>query len=140
MSPKTFTTILVALAFVAGCGDNGTTTSPGGGDIDTTPPGIPVGVAIEADDTTLTVRWNDNAEPDLAGYVVQRSFDEADWLVVSDVLTTSEFQDGHSSEVYFRVSAVDQTGNQSAYSSSVGYTAPNGPGPKGPSKPDEPDY
>ena len=89
---------------------------------------------------TLTVRWDDNAEPDLAGYVVQRSFDEADWLVVSDVLTTSEFEDETDSEVHFRVSSLDQTGNQSAYSSSVGYYGPNGPGPKEPSKPIEPDY
>ena len=41
--------------------------------LDRTPPAVPVGLALEAGDSRVLVRWDDGTEPDLAGYWVERS-------------------------------------------------------------------
>ena len=101
MTPKTLKIIpcVFALALVMGCSDSN---NPLAEDtIDTVPPATPLGVELEAytgANPWLAVRWADNAEIDLAGYVVQRSFDDGlSWEDVTAVITDSEFVDSYYS-------------------------------------------
>jgi hypothetical protein len=130
MTPKTLKIIPCALALVAiaGCSDN---SNPlGEGTLDTVPPAVPANVELQAHrggNPSLEILWTPNAEADLAGYVVQRSLDEGDtWVDATAVITTNEFVDTYYSKASYRVSAVDLSENQSAFSSTVSYLAANG--------------
>jgi hypothetical protein len=129
MTPKMLKIIpFVAIIALVGCGDSGT--APLTETIDTVPPAVPANVELQAwlgVEKALVVTWESNAEPDLAGYIVQRSLDDEDtWETVTGVLTTNEWHDGYHSLAHYRVSAVDLSENQSAFSGSVGYLAGNG--------------
>ena len=93
--------------------------------IDTVPPLAPVGVEVSGDVSDLVqIIWSPNAEADLAGYTVYRSSTpdgpygpistrtlECPWFFTE--IATMEL-------AYFRVTASDQSGNESAYSQVVG--------------------
>ena len=116
--------ILPVALMIAGCGDSDPM-SPN--PIDTTPPSVPAAVELSALYDHLEVTWAPNAEADLAGYVVSRSLDDgATWTPVSATpFTENTFEDGKYPLVQYRVAAVDASSNQSAFSSAVGYRAPN---------------
>jgi hypothetical protein len=124
--PRTLLTLLpfvFALAFV-GCGDDGdSTTNPpldNPGDdpvVDTTPPNVPTGLFVRHVNGSLRVHWDENSEPDLAGYKLQRSLDRGQtWADVSPtVLTENTVNDTYAGSVEYRVLAEDTSENQSAY-------------------------
>jgi hypothetical protein len=86
---------------------------------DKTPPLPPTGLDIVVSDTGAYLTWNPNAETDLAGYRIFRS-DRAngDFRPISDhVISTNAFFDpSYRSGQYYRVSAIDEFGNESAMS------------------------
>jgi hypothetical protein len=124
---------------LAGCGDNGSASSPEEPVPDTIPPAVPVHVRFDASEPgALYVFWQENSEPDLAGYVLQRSLDDGQsWVIVADtLLSVASYRDTFRNRVDYRVAAVDLSQNQSGFSAKVTFLAP--PGGKIPTRPFEP--
>lgn len=118
--------VIVGALALAGCGDDGTTTvEPPSETIDTTAPNAPTGLGVDPVETTLLVEWEANSEPDLAGYVLERSLDRGvTWTAVSETMLTDEsYTDTYHSRADYRVSAVDSADNQSAASAVATYVA-----------------
>ena len=144
---------VLALA-LAGCGDGDSSaaptddpgidtpvTPPEEPEVDTVPPGIPTSVAVEPIAQTIVVQWNENSEPDLAGYVLQRSVDNGqEWVVVTpSLITEATYTDTYRGNVAYRVMAEDTSRNQSAASAMVHYVNANpGGNGKNPSNPETP--
>lgn len=131
MTPKTvlaLATCLVAFALV-GCGDNGTGSIVSPEDpivADTVPPAVPTDMVVHALTRTVEVSWSENSEPDLAGYVLQRSFDGgSSWETLGgSLLTTASYTDARDYSALYRVAATDLSSNQSAFSNQEGYWVP----------------
>jgi uncharacterized protein len=86
---------------------------------DKTPPRIPSGLEIVQSDTGIYLTWDPNSETDLAGYRIFRSDNaNGDSRPISDrVISTNAFFDpSNRLGQYYRVSAVDEFGNESAMS------------------------
>lgn len=128
MTPKYWIAVPMLSLMLIGCGDNESTTTPVD-PIDTAPPATPSGLDLAARtsiDPHITIAWDANAEPDFARYELQRSLDEgATWTIVSYTLTDNEYVDTYYSKAEYRVSAFDESDNQSAFSSPVSYLAAN---------------
>jgi len=94
------------------------TTEQSGGD--TTPPVAPTGLTATATgSTSIDLDWNNNTETDLAGYKIYRSttggFTPGSENFITQV-TTSSYSDTEltpNTTYYYRVTAVDTSGNQS---------------------------
>ncbi|MGH2570610.1 MAG: hypothetical protein ACRDGR_05250, partial [bacterium] len=116
MTPRRLLRIVAAPAVAAlvagGCGQTSETV------VDTTPPNAPSSLALDPDESSLTISWADNSEADLAGYTLERSMDRGQtWApVTADVLTESSYVDTLHGRADYRVAAVDLSDNQSAYS------------------------
>ncbi len=88
--------------------------------LDTAPPATPTGVSATVEPVRdVRLRWSANAEPDLAGYHVYRALTSGGTLVrlTSSVLSPNEYLDSSTPDslsVWYAVSAVDGTGNESA--------------------------
>lgn len=137
MTSKTVLMILISLTSFAlmGCGDNDSTTAPTLV-VDTVAPAVPAGVTIAAYSDHVDITWDENAEPDLAGYVLERSFDRESWTqMASGLLVSSQYVDSKYNEASYRVAAQDASANVSAYSGSHGYGYSSHDPPKFPSKP-----
>ncbi|SNR38597.1 chitinase [Haloechinothrix alba] len=101
-------------------------------DPDPEPPAAPQDVSATASGPSqVDVTWADNDEPDVDGYKVYRSTEPgfevgAGTLVAEDIAVSSYSDSGRSPETtyYYRVSAVDDTGAESAPSSEVSATTP----------------
>jgi predicted phage tail protein len=88
---------------------------------DLTPPAKPTGLTAVSGVDRVFLTWNENKEPDLAGYHVYRSTKSGrDYERLTDkLLLRSTFSDEavKSGAVYYYVlTAVDQSGNESEYS------------------------
>ncbi|MEI8189880.1 MAG: GNA1162 family protein, partial [candidate division NC10 bacterium] len=99
--------------------------------IDTTPPVAPGPIGSTPGDGTIQLRWSGVADADLAGYRVYRSDRPLSGFTV--VLTTEDTHVRDSglvnfASVYYRVSAVDTSGNESPLSVVVA-AMPIPPGP-----------
>ena len=127
MTPKTVLTLIASLSLAAvvlvGCGDDSSTVISPGPAVDTVPPASPTGVRVNTTVTTVELSWTANAEPDLAGYTLQRSFDGGEtWHALStSLLATNSYSDYKNQTAEYRVAAEDLASNQSAYSAQVGY-------------------
>jgi hypothetical protein len=92
---------------------------------DIQPPAAPTGLAVEESSGTAILTWAQNAEADLAGYVVQRDTGNgfADLATLGAVL---EYRDATppSGDVAYQVLAFDTSGNRSAPSGSVTVSIP----------------
>jgi hypothetical protein len=139
--------ILLATVMVAGCtSDNNPVAAANF--VDNSPPPAPTGISVDfaTELNRPVVSWQPSAAPDVAGYDVYQyspdpSRENAYVKINSAPLTTAEFAVdgvGQDTEAYFRVRAVDQSGNWSAYSSAARVTLPastpgtgNGPNPRG---------
>ena len=94
---------------------------------DTTAPAVPSGLTANAGEASIAVSWNVNTEKDLAGYYLLRSDSQAGTYVkqssapLSGVsLTQTGLQNG--TPYWYRVCAVDQSGNESPVSAPVSAT------------------
>ncbi|ATB42065.1 Endo-1,4-beta-xylanase A precursor [Cystobacter fuscus] len=100
--------------------------------VDTIPPALPVGLlAAAANPTQINLSWNANTEPDLAGYNVYRSttsgFTPSAANRVASGLTTASYSDAGlkaSTVYYYKVTAVDTSGNESPASSQSSASTP----------------
>jgi pectate lyase len=85
---------------------------------DVTPPGAPAGLWALGQNGQAAVTWAENAEPDLAGYVVYRSTAWGTGYVrlTETPLPTAAYADTdvvNNTMYYYRVCAVDARGNES---------------------------
>jgi flagellar hook capping protein FlgD len=93
---------------------------------DTAPPAAPSGVsAAKLSGGEVRATWSPNSEPDLAGYTVYRSLSPTGPYTAlnGSLVTTTSFVDGTipagTTAVWYQVTARDDSGNESARSSSV---------------------
>ncbi len=103
------------------------TTTP---EVDLTPPAAPtglVGFGISTSDIYLT--WQNNSEPDLAGYNLYRStvsgFEPNLSTLVDTLITETTYLDSglnHSTTYYYKLTAVDISDNESLPSSQISVT------------------
>jgi hypothetical protein len=99
--------------------------SCGGGDV--TPPATVTGLVATAGDTTLSLDWNDNIEPDLAGYTVSRAtVPGGPYLPIhGGLLSTSDTTDTgltNGTTYYYVATASDTSTNESGPSSEASAT------------------
>jgi fibronectin type 3 domain-containing protein len=115
--------VAVLLVFLGACGNDGGQTQPV---IDTVPPIAPVGVQAESETSSAQITWTDNAEVDLAGYrIYKSSYSGGPYRLVNegDLLLCPWYYDGvitPMASTFYKVTAVDESGNESAYSHAVG--------------------
>ena len=108
-----------------------------GGGSDTTAPNAPNNLTGSAPSVgSISLDWFNNTEADLAGYNVYRSTTSGSGFVKrnSSLVTVSNYTDGSvtaGSTYYYRVTAVDNAGNESANSSQISVTAASTPPPAG---------
>lgn len=116
---------LVSLLVMARC------SSDKGGlpEVDMVPPNPPVAVSVEILDQEIyggwvRITWAPNPEPDLAGYrVYKSSYKDGPFALVSESLIRCPwyYDNVVPMEVtYYRVTSVDNSGNESAYSATTG--------------------
>lgn len=96
---------------------------------DTTPPAAPSGLAAVRQVVNVHLDWNDNAEPDLAGYNVYRSTTSGSgYQKINGTLTAdSQYVDTGTESgrtYYYVVRAVDTSWNESAASGEQAVTLP----------------
>jgi hypothetical protein len=92
--------------------------------LDSAPPAAPSGVEVEPLQGGARVAWSPNSEPDLGGYRVYRGLASGGpYALLGDkTVTETEFIDTNvpsNPKVWYRVTAVDGTGNESAPSQAV---------------------
>ncbi|MBI3825974.1 MAG: DUF799 family lipoprotein [Candidatus Rokubacteria bacterium] len=87
--------------------------------IDTAPPATPKGLRVSLDARGFVLAWELGAEPDLAGYRVYRSDSALTGFVAAATTETPRFNDAATSLGFYRVTAVDRAGNESAPSASI---------------------
>ena len=123
---------LMAVAFalslvplINGCSEQATT-SPGPVSLqDTSPPAPPVCLDSQGRETGITLKWSPNVEPDLIGYNVYLYSPNPDrnesFLKLNDgPISNTEFRRNNltpNTDMFFRLTAVDQSGNESGFSS-----------------------
>ena len=88
---------------------------------DHTPPAPPAGVTARGDTGRIMLRWNPGLEPDLLGYQIERSSDDAyesRLLLVDSIITGTTFTDilpaGSSTRYGYLITAIDRSYNRSA--------------------------
>jgi hypothetical protein len=117
---KLLPVVAVAMLFViASCGTDDTVAP-----MDTVPPVAPVGMALDDEAHQVKISWAANAEPDLAGYNLYSSGEETGpWGKVNEDLLLCPwcYDSPVTMEItYYKVTAVDESGNESAYSEIMG--------------------
>jgi hypothetical protein len=92
--------------------------------VDTVPPNPPVGLQIDDNDNRVRVSWSENAEVDLAGYrLYKSSYEDGPFKKVnSDLLLCPWCYDTVTPAclTFYKVTAVDESGNESAFSEVMG--------------------
>jgi hypothetical protein len=103
--------------------------------VDTTPPAAPTGLTATGGDAQVSLNWDANGEPDLAGYRVYRSTTPGSGYVElsSGLITGTSLMDSSVSNgttYFYVVRAEDAAGNQSGDSAEANATpdSPGGPG------------
>lgn len=91
---------------------------------DITPPVKPTGLGATAGNAVVSLNWDDNTEEDLAGYNIYRSTTSGSGYVKlnGSLLAGSDYIDNtvtNNTMYYYVVTAVDESENESAYSSEV---------------------
>lgn len=94
---------------------------------DTTPPLAPTGLTATGGNRQISLDWANNVEADLAGYNVYRSTTSTGTYtkVNSSLVTTSAYTNTglqRRTTYYYRVTAVDTSGNESAVSNTASAT------------------
>jgi len=95
----------------------------GGAPVDTTPPAAPARLTAKPGDQRVSLNWADNTEPDLAGYRVYKRAADGTWpaapsaTVGPSAFTMTGLVNGTT--YAFRVTAYDESGNESGPSAIV---------------------
>ena len=90
--------------------------------LDAAPPAAPSGVSAALESPNVRVQWSPNSEPDLDGYSVYRAtsatgtFTKLNASLVSSTQYLDASLPGGASSLWYKVSASDLTGNESALS------------------------
>ena len=118
---------VAALVVVAGSCGNDTALDP----IDTAAPNPPIGVMATPDGATVVrVSWDPNSELDLAGYRLYRSSNEdGPFAPITSTTLLCPWYYAHLTPMdvtYFKATAVDRSGNESAYSLIIAVYAGSG--------------
>ncbi|MBI4582844.1 MAG: alkaline phosphatase [Planctomycetes bacterium] len=97
--------------------------------VDMTPPAAPADLAAAASDDAIALDWLDNADPDLGGYNVYRSTTSGSGFVKLNaaLVSGSGYADAavlRGGTYYYRVTAVDDTGNESSPSAEASSATP----------------
>jgi len=74
---------------------------------------------------TITLAWDANIEPDLAGYKIHYGLSSGDYTTIIDVKNVTEVKlDGFANgkTYYFAATAYDEDNNESAYSEELTHT------------------
>jgi hypothetical protein len=112
--------ILIIAALVGGCKTSVV-------EVDTTPPFAPRGIFTDTGDDLVILTWVPNSEPDLAAYRVYAS-DAYDgvYTFLGQTATETYYDDGapNGVTVYYAVTALDRSGNESELSHDVAYDTP----------------
>ncbi len=111
----------VLVLMVGACGNDSGSGLP---EVDTVPPNPPVGLQAVENVGSVRISWTENAELDLAGYRVYRSSNESGPFrrVSSGLVLCPWYYDTPTAMAmtYYRVTAVDESGNESAFSEVIG--------------------
>jgi serine protease len=98
---------------------------------DTTPPAAPAGLSATAGNGTVALDWSNNTEADLDGYIVYRATSASGPFAAlnanprgQSAYTDSSVSNGTT--YYYRVTAVDTSGNESVDSATVSGTPEGG--------------
>lgn len=89
---------------------------------DTAPPAAPSGLVAAREGANVRVRWSPNTEPDVAGYIVYRAVAQSGGpsRITSTLVSGTEYLDTqvpNAEQIWYEISAVDESGNESAHSS-----------------------
>jgi hypothetical protein len=72
--------------------------------------------------SSVTLAWNPNSEPDLAGYYVYYGRDSGDYVrIVSVAVPTATIKVRGNKTIYFAATAYDTSGEESDFSNEVHY-------------------
>jgi hypothetical protein len=136
-----FVAPVLAALLLAGCGSDGgptaVTTS-----LDSTPPQAPTGlVQTTGSGGSPVLRWTPNAEADLDGYEVYKYSPAPDrdnaYVMVGSVDGTPEYPLTGIGTSWYRVRALDRSGNRSAASSALTVSLQGGGSAPSPSAPED---
>lgn len=100
--------------------------------IDAAPPAAPAGVAASRQDPNVRVAWSANSEPDLQGYSVYRAqvaggpFTRLTGSLLSGTQYVDANLPGGATRLWYRVTASDLSGNESAQSAVSSVDLTNG--------------
>ncbi len=94
---------------------------------DTAPPSAPSGLVASREGDNVRVRWSPNSEPDVAGYLVYRATTSGSGpsRITGTLVSGTEYLDTgvpSADRAWYEVSAVDESGNESAHSSTFAVT------------------
>ncbi|MFN3652453.1 MAG: fibronectin type III domain-containing protein [Armatimonadota bacterium] len=116
---------------VSGASATVSVTVPGSTPSDTTPPAAPTGLTASWTGSAVALKWTANTESDLAGYRLERGTSATSLSPLASP-STPAYQDGSVSAgatYYYRVKAVDKSGNVSGASAAVSVSVPASPPP-----------
>ena len=117
-----FALVAAVALVVIGCSSNSTSPVDPDPGQDLTPPASPSSLWGQAAGSRVSLTWRQNTESDMGGYLIYRMVDSTSWEIHS-ASDTARFVDTIQSEglhiAKYRVSAVDRSGNESAYSVTV---------------------
>jgi hypothetical protein len=118
----TVSAVMLMLPFVAGCEDEGPV-------VVDTPPFPPDGVFSITGDGVVTIYWNSNDEPDLAGYGIYRGSQEfGRYDHLADVSASTTFYDDtdvvNGETWFYAVTALDAAENESELSRETVFDTP----------------
>ncbi|MFH1958084.1 MAG: fibronectin type III domain-containing protein [bacterium] len=84
-------------------------------------PSAPTGLTATAGDEEAALSWTANDEPDFEHYNIYRSTNESDWFFASSTTLTGVTDSGlvNLTTYWWRITAVDTSGNESSYSDVV---------------------
>ena len=93
-------------------------------------PAQPKGLTAQANAASVTLRWTENTESDLAGYMIIRTEKESDeWNTIARMVTTNRFTDNTCRQgvtYLYKVKAIDKAQNRSMLASEVVEATPTG--------------
>ncbi len=119
---KTLAALLLAGIFLTACDVNDSNTEP-----DYTPPSPPTGVVVVNGDNRVDLYWNENREPDVAGYNIYFSFSYSGKYTLIGSSPYANYIDDEAvngETYYYGITAYDFNGNESELSPDVIYSTP----------------